>query len=597
MRCLAPRAGLLALGLLAACQLTPPTQPGAPLPEAASGYSAKAESTSAKFMVSAGNPLAVEAGVQVLRQGGSAVDAAIAVQMVLTLVEPQASGIGGGAFLLHWDGARLQSWDGRESAPAGAGEGLFLKPDGKPMPFNEASVGGRAVGVPGVLKMLEQVHRQHGRLPWARLFEPAIALADQGFAVSPRLHTLLKTDVALTKDERSAAYFYRTDGEALAVGQVLRNPALAQMLRDVAQQGSQAFYGGAVAADVAARVRGPDGAAGGVGVADLAAYASIERTPICTDWTLRYRVCGMGPPSSGHLAIMQILGMLQHMPQAAQPLSQAVQDADWLHRYTEAARLAFADRALYVADPAFVAAPGGDWRTLLAPAYLQQRAALIGPRAMAVAPAGVPAPPPRALARQPAQPEYGTSQVSIVDASGHALSMTTSIQTAWGSRLLVDGGTGLPGGFLLNNPLTDFSFAPTDASGVPIANRVQAGKRPRSSMSPTLVFDRSDGSLLMVLGSTLGPMIIHSTAKALVGTLMWEMGVQQAIDLPNFGPFDDVLLLERERFEQATIEDLRSRGHRVVQTDLATGLQVVRRVGGAWTGGADPRKEGAAMGD
>jgi gamma-glutamyltranspeptidase/glutathione hydrolase len=548
-------------------------------------------------MVSAAHPLAVQAGVQVLQRGGSAVDAGVAVQMVLTLVEPQASGIGGGAFALHWDGRTVQAWDGRETAPAAADEALFRAADGKPLPFAEAAVGGRAVGVPGVLHLLEQAHRQHGRRPWAELFEPAIALAERGFSVSPRLHALLATEAALKNDPRAAAYFYRADGTPHPVGHVLRNPALAQVLRQLAAQGAQAFYQGTLAQDIVQRVRGHAVAPGRLSSADLAGYGSIERVPLCTDWTLRYRVCGMPPPSSGHLAMMQILGLLQLAPTPAQPLVDGIPGAAWLHVYTEASRLAFADRALLVADPAFVMAPAGDWNSLLAPAYLRQRAALIGPRAMDKASAGEPAAMRQALAPQPAQAESGTSQMSIVDARGQALTLTTSIQTAWGSRILADGGTGLAGGYLLNNQLTDFSFAPRDANGAPIANRVQPGKRPRSSMSPTLVFDRADGRLLLVAGSTLGPMIIHSMAKAKLGAMLWGMDVQQAIDLPNFGPIDGPLLLEKGRFPPTTLQSLRELGHRVAEADLPTGLQLVRRDGPVLQGGADPRKEGVALGD
>jgi len=579
-----------ALLLLAACSAPAP----APLPEAASGSVAKSLQHAAHFMVSAAHPLAVQAGVQVLQRGGSAVDAGIAVQMVLTLVEPQASGIGGGAFALHWDGTRVQAWDGRETAPAAADETLLLGSDGRPLPYAEAAVGGRTVGVPGVLHLLEQAHRQHGRLPWAELFAPAIALAEQGFAVSPRLHALLDSDAALRQEPRAAAHFYGADGQPHAVGHVLRNPALAELLRRIASQGSPAFYQGAVAQDMVARVQA---SAGRLALADLSSYHSLERQPLCTDWTPRWRVCGMPPPSSGHLAMMQILGMLQFTPPLAQPLIDGIPGAAWLHVYTEAARLAFADRALYVADPAFVAAPGGDWNNLLAPAYLKQRAGLIGERAMDEAPAGVPAPPRQALAAQTAQAESGTSQMSIVDARGQALSLTTSIQTAWGSRILSDGGTGQAGGFLLNNQLTDFAFAPRDAAGVPVANRVQPGKRPRSSMSPTLMFERDDGRLRLVGGSTLGPMIIHSMAKASIAALLWGMDVQQAIDLPNFGPIDGPLLLEKGRFPAATQQSLRERGHRIVEAELPTGLQLVQRSAAGLSGGADPRKEGVARGD
>jgi len=582
----------LAAALLAACSAPAVAPP--PLPEAASGTVHKSLQSATRFMVSAAHPLAVQAGVSVLQRGGSAVDAGIAVQMVLTLVEPQASGIGGGAFALHWDGRRVQAWDGRETAPAAADDTLLLGIDGRPLPYAEAAVGGRAVGVPGVLHLLEQAHRQHGRLRWAELFEPAIALAEQGFAVSPRLHTLLGSDAALKREPRAAAYFYGADGQPHAVGHVLRNPALAEVLRRIAAQGSTAFYQGAAAQAMVASVQA---SAGRLALADLATYRSQEREPLCTDWTPRWRVCGMPPPSSGHLAMMQILGMLQLTPPVAQPLSDGIPGAAWLHVYTEAARLAFADRALYVADPAFVAAPGGDWNSLLAPAYLQQRAGLIGDRAMTDAPAGTPALPRQSLAPQPAQAEAGTSQMSIVDARGQALSLTTSIQTAWGSRILSDGGTGLAGGFLLNNQLTDFAFAPRDAAGVPVANRVQPGKRPRSSMSPTLVFEREGGRLQLVAGSTLGPMIIHSMAKVSTAALLWGLDLQQAIDLPNFGPIDGPLLLEKGRFPATTLQSLRERGHRITESELPTGLQLVQRSGAGLSGGADPRKEGVARGD
>lgn len=590
-----PRASIVGLwlGVLAACASAP--EPPVALPEGASGYRPRAEARAEHAMVSAGHPLAVDAGVAVLRRGGSAVDAAVAVQMVLTLVEPQASGIGGGAFALTWDGARVQAWDGRETAPAAADEHLFLDARGRPVPYEAAAVGGRAVGVPGALRMLEAMHRQHGRRPWAELFEPAIELAERGFPVGPRMHALLSGEKALKADPAAAAYFYRTDGTPHEVGHVLRNPALAHVLRQVAVGGADVFYTGPVAASIVARVQGT-APPGRLAAGDLATYVPLERPPVCTDWAAVWRVCGFPPPSSGHLAILQTLGILQQLPATPEPLAEGVPSAAWLHVYTEAARLAFADRARYVADPAFVPAPGGDWRSMLEPGYLRQRAALIGPRAMSVAPAGQPGEWRAAWGDPAPQPESGTSQISIVDAEGHAVSMTTSIQTAWGSRLLVDGGSGLPGGFLLNNELTDFAFAPTDASGAMVANRVQPGKRPRSSMSPTLVFLRADGRLQLVAGSTLGPMIIHSTAKALLGALPWGLGLQPTAELPNFGPVDGPLLLERGRFPTATAERLRQLGHHVVEVELPTGVQLVGRDGAGWAGAADPRKEGVARG-
>ncbi len=583
----------------AATSATAPT-----LPEGASGLQAKPGWSAQRFMVAAANPLATEAGYRILKAGGTAVDAAVAVQMVLTLVEPQSSGIGGGAFLLHWDGRQLQALDGRETAPAEADERLFLGPEGRPLPFAQAVVGGRSVGVPGTVRMLEEAHRRHGRLPWAGLFEPAVALAEQGFAVSPRMHALLKAETALRQYPPAAAYFYRADGEPHPVGHVLRNPALAAVLRQIAARGSAALHQGPVAEDLVRRVREHPTNPGRMSLADLAAYTVQVREPLCTPWRT-WRVCGFPPPSSGHLAVMQILGIVDHLG-AAVPgaLSGGRPGADFLHRYTEAARLAYADRALYVADPAFVPAPGGRWEQMLDPAYLRERAAQVGERSMGVATAGVPpawqraASAPRPLfAAQPAQPEGGTSHISIVDADGRALAMTTTIEAVWGARILADGGTGLPGGYLLNNELTDFSFAPADAQGRPIANRVQPGKRPRSSMSPTLVFDAASGALRMSAGSPGGAAIIHFTAKTLLGTLAFGLDAQRAIDLPNFGSLNGPTLLERGRFDAATVDALKARGHAVQEVEMTSGLQAIERTPSGWFGGADPRREGIAMGD
>jgi len=583
-------------GCVAPPSAVPPAVP--PMPEVSSGLSSKPGWSAQRFMVAAANPLATDAGYQVLKAGGSALDAAIAVQMMLTLVEPQSSGIGGGAFLMHWDGRAVQAWDGRETAPAAADERLFLLADGKPMPFPQAMVGGRSVGVPGVVRMLEQAHRAHGKLPWARLFEPAIRLAEEGFAVSPRLHTQLLAEQALKATPNAAAYFYGPNGQPHPVGHRLRNPALAAVLKRLAAEGSAALHTGPVADDLVRRVREHPTNPGRITAGDLAGYRPVVREPICTDWR-DYRVCGFPPPSSGHLAVMQILGLLDALgPQAPGASAEGPSSAAFLHRYTEAARLAFADRAQYVADPAFVPAPGGRWTSMLDPAYLQARAALIGAQSMKTAQPGLPPGVQRlSHAPQPPQPEFGTSHLSIVDGEGRALAMTTTIEAAWGARILVDGGTGLPGGFLLNNQLTDFSSAPADAQGRPIANRVEPGKRPRSSMSPTLVFDRRDGRLLMSLGSPGGAAIIHFTAKTLLGTLAFGLDAQRAIDLPNFGSFNGPTVLEKGRFDAATVEALKARGHAVQEIDMTSGLQAIQRRGSGWFGGADPRREGVVRGD
>ena len=558
-------------------------------PEAASRYTEKPGWTTKRYAVAAANPLATDAGHQVLKAGGSAIDAAIAVQMVLTLVEPQSSGIGGGAFLLHWDGRDVAAFDGRETAPSAATEQLFLKADGQPMAFHEGVVGGRAVGTPGTLRVLQLAHQKHGRLPWAQLFAPAITLAEQGFRVSPRLHTQLKADKFLKQDPVAAAYFYRPDGEPHPVGTPLKNPALAAVLRAVAQDGPDAFYRGGIAKDIVAKVRGHATNPGVLAESDLAAYQARTREALCTDWQ-RWRLCGFPPPSSGHIAIMQMLGMLEHAPAAAAPLDNGLPSADFLHRYTEAARLAFADRAVYLGDPDFVTPPAGDWQSLLAPDYLKQRAALIGPTSMKVAQAGTPGGARLAYAPMPAQPEYGTSHISIVDGEGRAVAMTTTIEDQFGARQMVRG-------FLLNNELTDFSFAPRDAQGRPVANRVQPGKRPRSSMSPTLVFDKASGQLVMSAGSPGGALIIHYTAKTLLGTLAWGLNPQQAVSLPNFGSTNGPTLLEEKRFPPATLEALKARGHELREIPMTSGLQAIQRVPGGLFGGADPRREGIVAGD
>ncbi len=585
--------------LLSACMAPVPRldDPLPPMPEGASGLQAKPGWAVRRMAVAAANPLASEAGYRVLQAGGNALDAAVAVQMVLTLVEPQSSGIGGGAFLLHWDGRQVRAWDGRETAPAAADERLFLQPDGKPMPLQQAVVGGRSVGVPGVVRMLEAAHRQQGRLPWAQLFLPAIVLAEKGFAMSPRLHTQLADEKRLKDEPQAAAYFYRADGQPHPVGQRLRNPALAAVLRALAQRGSAALHEGAVADDLARRVQGHPRNPGRLHTTDLKNYQPRLREPICTDWQPYWRICGMPPPSSGHLAVMQILGMLQQLPAVPQPLLDGVPSADWLHTYTEAARLAYADRAQFVADPDFVPAPAGRWTSLLDDHYLRERAALIGPRSMGTAKPGQPGGQRSAWATPPEQAEHGTSHISIVDANGHAVAMTTTIEAVFGSRIMSDGGTGLPGGFLLNNQLTDFSLQPADAQGRPIANRVQPGKRPRSSMSPTLVFDRRTGELVMSTGSPGGAAIIHFTAKTLLGTLSWGLDAQRAIDLPNFGSFNGPTVLEKGRFPAATVQALKDRGHTVVESDLTSGLQALQRTSTGWFGGADPRREGVVSGD
>ena len=535
-------------------------------------------------------------------------DAAVAVQMVLTLVEPQSSGIGGGAFMLHFNGRETEAFDGRETAPAGASDKLFINADGKPMPFIEAVVGGRSVGVPGTTRMLEMAHQTHGKLPWAKLFDPAISLAENGFKVSARLNTLLSAEPHLKKDPVAAAYFYQPDGAAHPVGHVLKNPALAAVLKSIAAQGSKALHDGEIAQAIVDKVQRHATNPGTLSRADLAGYQSVKRAPLCHDYRASsrdFRVCGFPPPSSGAIAVGQILGLLNQTNAAALPLENGLPGAQWLHLYTEASRLAFADRAQYVGDPAFVAPPAGNWMSLLDPAYVADRAKLIGQApdsmSMKIAKPGLPAGTQTSFAPMPDQPEYGTSHISIVDAFGNAVAMTTTIEDGFGARQMVNIKPGLSGGFLLNNELTDFSFAPTDPTGNLIANRVQPGKRPRSSMAPTLVFDKTTGALVMSGGSPGGALIIHYTAKTLYGVLNWGMLPQQAINLPNFASLNGPTVLEERRFPAVTVDALNARGHEVREANMTSGLQAISS-GQAhgkplWFGGADPRREGVVMGD
>lgn len=589
-----------------------PTAATAPVqPENATGLNAKPGWTLNRQAVAAANPLATQAGADILKAGGSAIDAAVAVQLVLTLVEPQSSGIGGGAFLLHHDGQRVQAFDGRETAPAAADERLFLDANGKPMPFMQAVVGGRSVGVPGTVAMLALAHRQHGKLRWARLFKPAIQLAEEGFPVSPRLHALLKEEAALKADPVAAAYFYQADGQPHPVGHVLKNPELAVVFRAIAQAGPNALLKGPVAQAIVDKVQKHPGNPGSLTLDDLARYQPIERNAICHAYTApavaganprEWSLCGFPPPSSGAIAIGQILGTLARVPAGSEPLGpDGLPTPAYLHAYTEASRLAFADRALYLGDPAFVVPPADRWTSLLDATYLDDRARLISAQRMPKAPAGSPKGTVSAWAPMPDQPEYGTSHISIVDAYGNALAMTTTIEAGFGSRLMVTTNPARLGGFLLNNELTDFSFAPADEQGRPVANRVEPGKRPRSSMAPTLVFDKASGKLIMSAGSPGGAFIIHYTAKTLLGVLQWGLLPQAAIDLPNFGSLGGALTLEEKRFPASTVDKLKALGHEVREAPLTSGLQAIARgqVHGkeVWLGGADPRREGVVLGD
>jgi len=571
-------------------------------PESGSGWTKKPGWHLKQRGVAAAHPLASDAGYRILQAGGSAVDAAIAVQMVLTLVEPQSSGIGGGAFLLHHDGRQLQVLDGRETAPVLAPPDLFML-NGKPLAFQEVVAGGRAVGVPGLLRMLALAHQQHGRLPWATLFEPAIELADKGFPISPRLHSLLKAEPSLLKDPQAVAYFFNPDGTPLPVGHVLTNPGLAQVFRMLAKEGADAFYTGALAQRIVDKVQLHATNPGLLTMGDMQKYRPVVRDAMCFQHTATrpaqtVNICGVGPPSSGLITTGQLFGMLAHRPSIQGDMG----SVEWLHDYNEAARLAFADRALFIGDPSFVQAPATDWNSLLGSRYLQQRASLIGQQRLGKAEAGSPDSSQAAYAPMPTQTEHGTSHISIIDGKGHAVSMTTTIESGFGARIMVSPGP--RGGFLLNNQLTDFSFVPRDAQGLPIANRLQAGKRPRSSMNPLMVFaDRpspTESSPLMInMGSPGGAMIIHFTSQSLWAMLHQGKDAQQALNAPHSGvtQANGPLLLEKNQFNETTLNGLRERGHEVLLTDMPSGLQAIQRDDQGWFGAADPRREGWVSGD
>lgn len=544
---------------------------------------AMAQTRASRQMVAAAHPLAAQAGLEVLRAGGSAVDAAVAIQMVLTLVEPQSSGIGGGAFLIHVAGATntVTSWDGRETAPAAATPDLFLR-DGRPMPFYDAVLGGRSVGVPGTVRMLEAVHRQHGSRPWAELLAPAIRLAEDGFAVSPRLAGAIRNDAArLRRDPSTAGYFLDAQGAPLPAAHRLRNPALAETLRAIAAQGADALHRGPIAAEIVRMVTA-DTNPGAMTMDDLAFYAPRERAPVCGVYRL-HRLCGMGPPSSGGVAVLQILGVLEHFHLA--PLDP--RGVDTAHLLAEAGRLAFADRNRFLADSDFVPVPV---RGLLDPAYLTLRAQLLSAdRAIEAPRAGNP-PWREALLLAPHDDsvENGTSHLSVIDADGNAVSMTTTVEDAFGARLMARG-------FILNNELTDFAFQPL-VDGRPVANRVQGGKRPRSSMAPFIVF-APDGSLRGAVGSPGGARIIGYVARTLTGLIDFGLDPQAAITLPHVVTLGGAAELEEGTPLIAVQSPLEGRGHRVMVRELNSGLQAIWRTPAGLLGGADPRREGVALGD
>ena len=576
---------LIVVGLLAAWPLAADARDLQREPEAATGTADKSLVTADRHMVVAAHPLAAEAGRDMLRKGGSAVDAAIATQLVLGLVEPQSSGLGGGAFIVHWANAArsVTTYDGRETAPASAKPDRFVV-NGEPMDFPDAVRSGLSVGVPGVVRAMELAHGKHGKLAWADLFAPAITLADSGFALPSRLHDLLKWEGAEAFAPDARRYFFNDDGTPKTAGTIVKNPDYAATLHAIASGGSKAFYEGPIADAILAAVAAAPIAKSDLTAADLAGYQAKERAALCFAYRAR-KLCGMGPPSSGAITIAQTLKLIE--PFSEVPGADNAMRASALHVIAEAEKLAYADRNRYLADPDFVAVPDG----LLDDGYLAERRKLINVNAAMERPeAGLPPGIAKRTFGVDATYEVaGTSHLSVVDDQGNAVAMTTTIEGAFGSHLWA-------AGFLLNNELTDFSLVPAGRDGVVAANAVAGGKRPRSSMSPMLIFD-ANGALEGVTGSPGGSRIIMFVTKTLIAMLDWGMDAQQAAALPNFGSDGGALAFEPSVSFVLKAIALKSYGHTLNAEYMTSGVHTILRRNGKLEGGADPRREGVALGD
>ncbi len=556
-----------------------------PAPEPATGWQVKPEVRAQHFMAVTAHPLATRAATDILSTGGNAVDAAIAAQLVLNLVEPQSSGIGGGAFMLYWDAAKqeLQTLDGRETAPAAAGADYFRDHNGTLLKWPNARVGGRAVGVPGTLHLLHTAHHLFGTKLWAELFSPAITLATQGFSVSPRLARSIAgaADKGLRRFTPTREYFLTDEGVPLPVGHQLKNPAFAKTLQQIAHEGISSFYQGPIASKLLQALQGTSALPAVMTDTDLAHYRTILRPPVCAPYR-GYSICGMGPPSSGALTVGQILGLLERFD-----LSRMGPSPHSIHLILEASRLAYADRARYIADSDFSPVPVNG---LLDPDYLASRSEKIqADSIIGKAPAGHPPGATSANASFTQHEAPGTSHLSIVDNQGNIVSMTTTIESGFGSGLMTQG-------FLLNNELTDFAFVATH-NGRKVANRVEGGKRPRSSMAPTIVFD-SGGMPILVAGSPGGSRIICYVAQTLIGVLDWEMSPQQAVSMPHFCNRNGASDLEKNASAPSTDAALQKLGHQTRIRDMNSGLHLIQILPtGQLLGGADPRREGLASGE
>jgi len=531
-------------------------------------------------MVAAANPLAVDAGLKVLRAGGSAIDAAVAVQTVLGLVEPQSSGLGGGAYMVYYDAKtrRTTSYDGREIAPAGASPDMFLGPDGKPLSHMAGILTGRSTGVPGAVAMLALAQKEHGKKPWGQLFGDAEQLADEGFVVSPRLAGMIRSRAPQALEPDVVAYFTKPDGTKYVAGDRLKNPAYAAVLRRLASEGPRALYEGKLAAEISARIQAPP-TPGTLTPADFAAYRPRETEGLCRPYRA-YTVCVPRDPSGGS-ALLEGLGILARTDID----KRGPNDPQAWYEFSQASRLMYADRDQYVGDPAFVTVPT---EGLLEPAYLDQRAKLIGPVAGPAPKPGHPRGAPNYGPDATAEPG-GTSSFAIVDQQGDVVSMTTTVESIFGSGRMVEG-------FMLNNQLTDFSFSPKNAAGYPVANAVAPGKRPRSSMAPAIVLDRQ-GRFVAAVGSPGGPAILAYNLKALVGFLDWKLPMAQALALPNLICLGNYYIGEVSKFSPEVTAGLKARGV-VIRSGFGedSGLHGIAAKAGGYEGGADPRREGVARG-
>lgn len=527
--------------------------------------------------MAAANPLAVEAGLAVLERGGSAVDAAVAVQAVLGLVEPQSSGLGGGAFMMVYEAKTgvVTAYDGRETAPASATPELFWE-DGRPLPFRDAVLSGRSTGAPGVVAMMAVAQARHGKLPWSELFADGERLAREGFIVSPRLAGMIASAAGQAQTPWASAYFTKADGTRYRAGDILANAAYADTLARIARQGRDGFYRGEVARSIVEAVgRGPR--PGGLTLEDIAAYQPVAREALCRPYRVLYIVCVPPPPSSG-VAVLQLLEMAETTPD----LQKGPKDADAWVAFAQLQRLMYADRDRYVGDPAFVDVPVAG---LLDDDYVARRAALAG----GLRGAATPGVPPGAVvqAEDATLEPAGTSHFVVIDAQGDAVSMTTTVESLFGSGRMASG-------FFLNNQLTDFSFTPVTAEGTPAANAVAAGKRPRSSMSPVILLDR-EGRLLGALGSPGGSSILAYNAKALIGVLDWGLSMQAAFDLPNLVAKGDGFGADTEGFADVLREAMAERGVALEpNASENSGLHGAIWRNGRWDGGADNRREGVA---